>query len=570
MSSAEDVGVDGYDVIIVGSGAGGGMTAYQLAKAGLKCLMLEAGDWYDTSKDSKWGQWGYDAAHRGAPREPMGAGGFDAVVGGWKVEGEPYTCAAGTDFKWYRSRMLGGRTNTWGRIALRNGPYDFKPHSRDGKGFDWPIGYDDLAPYYDRTEELIGVFGSAEGMENLPDGKYQPPPAPRCYERLVQKACGTLKIPCIPSRLAILTRPKGERPACHYVAQCGRGCRLGSNFSSPAVLLYPALETGNLEIRCNAMVREVKTGPDGLATGISYVDKKSGETMEVRGKAVVLAASACETARLLLNSRSERNPRGLANSSGMVGKYLMDTVMSDVTGWVPAMMDLPAHNEDGVGGMHLYMPWWKYKEQARSELPFSRGYHIEFGGGRRGMPGPGLLSGAEGLLGGGYGAALKEKSRRLYGSFVSFHGRGEMIPNEQSYCEIDEKAVDQWGIPVLKFHFAWSDEEVQMARHMQETFQQIVKAAGGTVIESYGAEEQWGMAAGGQAIHEVGGARMGSDAKTSVLNEHCQAWDCRNLFVADGAPFVSLAEKNPTLTILSLAWRTSEYLAAQMKKGSLA
>lgn len=185
------------------------------------------------------------------------------------------------------------------------------------------------------------------------------------------------------------------------------------------------------------------------------------------------------------------------------------------------------------------------------------------------MPAPGLLSGAEGLLGGGYGAALKEKSRRLYGSFVSFHGRGEMIPNEQSYCEIDEKAVDQWGIPVLKFHFEWGAEEIQMAQHMQETFQQIVTAAGGKVIESYGAEERWGIAAGGQGIHEVGGARMGSDAKTSVLNDHCQAWDCENLFVADGAPFVSLADKNPTLTILALAWRTSEYIAAQMPARSI-
>jgi choline dehydrogenase-like flavoprotein len=572
MSDA-DVGNDvEYDVVIVGSGAGGGMAAYQLTKAGLKCLVLEAGDWYDTAKDSKWLQWGYDAAHRGASRGASGSAqtavGFDAVVGGWKVEGEPYTCAPGSEWKWYRSRMLGGRTNSWGRIALRNGPYDFKPHSRDGKGFDWPIGYEDLAPYYDRTEELIGVFGSAEGMENLPDGKYQPPPAPRCYERLVQKACETLKIPCIPSRLAILTQPKGGRPACHYVAQCQRGCRMGSNFSSPAVLLYPALQTGNLEIRCNAMVREVRTGKDGLATGVSYVDKKSGDMVEVRGRAVVLAASACETARLLLNSRGAEGVGGLANSSGMVGKYLMDTVMSDVTGWVPAMMDLPAHNEDGVGGMHLYMPWWKYKEQARGEMAFSRGYHIEFNGGRRGMPGPGLLSGAEGLLGGGYGAALKEKSRRLYGSFVSFHGRGEMIPNEQSYCEIDEKAVDQWGIPVLKFHFAWGEEERQMARHMQETSQAIVKAMGGTVIESYGAEEGWGIAAGGEGIHEVGGARMGSDPKTSVVNAHGQAWDCRNLFVADGSPFVSLAEKNPTLTILALAWRTSEYIAAQMRPRS--
>jgi choline dehydrogenase-like flavoprotein len=558
-----------YDVIIVGSGAGGGMAAYMLATAGAKCLMLEAGDWYDAAKDSKWLQWGYDAPHRGETNAAHPSGGFEAVIGGWTVEGEPYTCASGTDWKWYRSRMLGGRTNAWGRISLRNGPYDFKPHSRDGKGFDWPITYEELAPYYDKTEELIGVFGSTEDMENLPDGKFQPPPAPRCYERLVQKACQELRIPCIPSRLAILTRPLNERPACHYVSQCYRGCRLGSNFSSPAVLLYPALLTGNLEIRCNAMAREVLTGADGRATGVSYINKKSGEAVEARGKVIVLAASACETVRLLLNSRSPRFPDGLANSSGQVGKYLMDSVMSNVTGWMPSLMDLAAHNEDGVGGMHLFMPWWNYQEQARGELPFSRGYHIEFGGGRRGMPMPGLLSGSERLLGGGYGPALKRGSRRLYGSFVSFHGRGEMIPNQQSYCEIDKDAVDRWGIPVLKFHFQWGEEELQMARHMQETFQQIVAAAGGKVIESYGPVQRWGISHGGQGIHEVGGARMGSDPQTSVLDSHCQAWDCRNLFVADGGPFVSLADKNPTLTILALAWRTSEYITAQMKAQSL-
>ncbi len=558
-------GSETYDVIIVGSGAGGGMAAHNLTKAGAKCLMLEAGDWYDAAKDSKWLQWGYDAQHRGAPNPAQTSSGFEAVTGGWKVEGEPYACAAGTDWKWFRSRMLGGRTNAWGRISLRNGPYDFKPFSRDGKGFDWPIGYEDLAPYYDKTEELIGVFGSVEGMENLPDGKYQPPPAPRCYERLVQQACKHLEIPCIPSRLAVLTRPLNGRPACHYVGQCYRGCRLGSNFSSPSVLLYPAQLTGNLEIRCGAMAREVLTGPDGRATGVSYIDKKSGEEVQVRGKVIVLAASACETARLLLNSSSPRFPNGLANSSGLVGKYLMDSVMSDVTGWIPSLMDLPAHNEDGVGGMHLFMPWWNYQKQQRGELPFSRGYHIEFSGGRRGMPAPGVLSGSERLLGGGYGLALKQGSRKLYGSFVSFHGRGEMIPNQQSYCEIDKGAVDQWGIPTLKFHFQWSDQELQMARHMQETFQGIVQAAGGKVIESYGPEQRWGISNGGQAIHEVGGARMGSDPKTSVLNSHCQAWDCKNLFVADAAPFVSLSDKNPTLTILALAWRTSEYIAAQLR-----
>jgi choline dehydrogenase-like flavoprotein len=465
--------------------------------------------------------------------------------------------------------MLGGRTNAWGRISLRNGAYDFKPHSRDGKGFDWPIGYDDLAPYYDRTEELIGVFGSVEGIENLPDGKYLPPPEPRCYEKLVQKACHDLNIPCIPSRLAILTQPHRNRPACHYVSQCYRGCRMGSNFSSPPVLLLPAMETGNLEIRCGAMVREVLTGPDGRATGVSYLDKETGEETQVSAKIVVLAASSCETARLLLNSRSSRFPDRLANSSGMVGRYVMDTVMTNVTGWIPSMMEMPPHNEDGVGGMHLYMPWWNCEAQKEGKLPFTRGYHIEFDGGRRGMPEPGVLSGSERILGGGYGRGLKRQARRLYGSFIGLHGRGEMIPNEKSYCEIDPKVVDRWGIPVLKFHFEWGEDEISMARHMQETFQQIVHAAGGKVVESYGAEQNWGISEGGQGIHEVGGARMGSDPKTSVVNPHCQAWDCKNLFVADGSPFVSLADKNPTLTIMALASRTSDYIVQQARANSL-
>lgn len=555
--------MDVYDVIIVGSGAGGGMAAYNLTKAGAKCLMLEAGSTYDAAKDSKWLEWVYDAPHRAGANTAEPFGGFAAVVGGWEVAGEPYANAPGSDWMWFRSRMLGGRTNAWGRISLRNGPYDFKPYSRDGKGFDWPISYEDLAPYYDKTEELIGVFGSIENMENLPDGKFQPPPTPRCYELFVQRACKSLDIPCIPSRLAILTRPMNGRPACHYVGQCDRGCRLGSNFSSPNVLLFPASETGNLEIRCDAMVREVLTGTDGRATGVSYVDKKSRQEVQVRGKVIVLAASACETARLLLNSSSTRHPDGLANSSGLVGKYLMDTVMLDVNGFFPSLMDLPPHNEDGVGGMHLFMPWWNYKNQ--HQLPFSRGYHIEFNGGRRGMPEVGVLNGAEQVLGGGYGLELKQKARGLYGSFVNFHGRGEMIPNQESYCEIDEKAMDQWGIPTLKFHFQWGKEEIEMARHMRKTFQEIIRVGGGESVAFSGTEQTGGISRGGQGIHEVGGARMGNAPETSVLNSHCQAWDCKNLFVADAAPFVSLADKNPTLTIMALAWRTSEYITAQVR-----
>ncbi len=561
-----DLSSNVYDVIIVGSGAGGGMAAYTLAKAGAKCLVLEAGGWYDAARDSHWLEWCYDAPHRAArtPDHPYGY--FTAAEGGWRVDGEPYTSAPGTDFRWFRSRMLGGRTNAWGRIALRNGPYDFQSYSRDGKGFDWPIRYSDLATYYSRVEQLIGVFGSNENLENYPDGNFLPPPAPRCYELLVRKACSKLGIPCVPSRLAILTRSLNGRPACHYVSQCNRSCRLSSNFSSPTVLLNPALATGRLEIRCGAMAREVLVSSEGKAAGVSYIDKKTRKEIQVRGKAVVLAASSCETARLLLNSRSSRFPNGLANSSGLVGKYIMDSVMSDVTAFMPSLMDLPAHNEDGVGGMHLFMPWWNYKKQSRRELPFSRGYHIEFSGGRRGMPEPGFLNGSERVLGGGYGIELKQGCRKLYGSFLGFHGRGEMIPNRESYCEIDPGLVDQWGIPVLRFHFQWGEDELLMARHMQETFREIVTAAHGEVMQSAGPESRWGISRGGECIHEVGGARMGSDPRNSVLNPYCQAWDCKNLFVADGAPFVSSADKNPTLTIMALALRTSEYIADQVSK----
>ena len=462
--------------------------------------------------------------------------------------------------------MLGGRTNHWGRISLRFGPNDFKGKTQDGLGDDWPISYDDVAPYYDRVDDLVGIFGSVERLPNHPDGRFLPAPRPRCYELLVQQASRKLGVTCIPARLSIITRPHNGRAACHYCGQCNRGCAVNANFSSPEVLLRPALATKRMTLVTNAMAREVTVGKDGLATGVSYIDTRTGEDRHVRARVVVLAASACESARLLLNSRSTLFPQGLANASGTVGKYLTDTTGTDVAGFIPKLVDHVPHNEEGVGGGHVYMPWWLDNRK----LDFPRGYHIEVWGGL-GTPSYGFMGGIHRYPGaGGYGRKLKEDYRRYYGSTIGFSGRGEMIPNEKSYCELDPGVVDRWGIPVLRFHWEWSDHEYNQVKHMQQTFRALVAEMGGEVFSPMPTKaEGYGIAPGGRIIHELGCTRMGSDARSSVVNANCQAHDCRNLFIADGGPFVSQADKNPTWTILALAWRTADYITAQRKLGAI-
>jgi choline dehydrogenase-like flavoprotein len=557
-----------YDVCIIGSGAAGGTAAKVLTEGGLSVVMLEAGPPVHPETDFKEHVWPYQLPHRGA-----GVGGrasenfseFLAPNGSWDIEGEPYTNAPGSRFRWFRSRIVGGRTNHWGRIALRFAPVDFKSRSTDGMGDDWPITYEDVAPYYDKVESYIGVFGTPENVSSAPNGIFLPPPKPRCTELIIKSACDKIGVTCIPSRLAVITKPHNGRAACHYCGQCGRGCVSASNFSSSQVMLPAAEQTGRFTLIPNAMVREITVGKDGKAEAVSYIDKSTRAEKKIYAKAFVVGASACESARLLLNSKSTQFPDGLANSSGVAGRYLTDSVGSSGGGFVPRLLKMPPHNHDGVGGMHMYVPWWKYDRKNE----FLRGYHIELGGGRN-MPGVGefgpLCEAYE-----GYGLALKRKCREMYGTFIGFAGRGEMIPNEHTYCEIDPNTVDEWGIPVLRFHFQWSENEIKMARDMQQTFRGIVEAAGGTYYDRTAPDgpNPYGIQDGGVIIHELGVVRMGNNPKTSVLNGYCQAHDVKNVFVTDGASFVSNPDKNPTLTIMALSWRASDYLLDQAKKGNL-
>lgn len=565
-----------YDAVVVGSGAGGGMAGYVLAHAGLKVLMLEAGPFFDPQKDSHQLKFPYESPRRGASTvRPFGD--FDAAFGGWEIDGEPYTTKDNTEFNWFRSRMLGGRTNHWGRISLRMGPNDFKSHHLDGLTDDWPITYDEVKPFYDKVDRLIGVYGTKEGLENEPDGIFLPPPKPRLNELFIKKGAEKAGVKVIPGRGSVLTEAlpgNKDRGVCFYCGQCGRSCKVYADFSASSCLVIPAIKTGNLKVITNAMVREVLTGKDGLATGVSYVDKNDLQEYQVNAKIVIVGASAGESARLLLNSRSASHPNGLANNSGVVGKYIHDSTGASLGGFLPQLLDRKRYNEDGVGSVHIYTPWWLDNKK----LDFPRGYHIEYGGGLH-MPSYGFANGIQGLNGlvpgrdgkmkeaGGFGASLKDDYRRFFGTQVGMAGRGTAIARADNYCEIDPGVVDKYGIPVLRFHYKWTNDEINQAKHMQETFKSIMHEMGAIITSKVqGPETNYGLEAPGKIIHEVGTVRMGDDPKKSALNKWCQAHDCNNLFVVDAAPFVQQGDKNATWTILALSMRTSEYILAQRKK----
>ncbi|MDU8887139.1 GMC family oxidoreductase [Yeosuana sp. MJ-SS3] len=562
-----------YDAIIVGSGAGGGMATKILSEAGLNIAVIEAGPFFDPANPEQRTQlkWPWESPRRGAGTT-RAFGDFDAAYGGWEIEGEPYTHKNGTKFDWFRSRMLGGRTNHWGRISLRFGPLDFKRKSVDGLGDDWPISYEDVKPYYDKVDKLIGIFGTKENIPNEPDGFFLPPPKPRLHELYYIKGARKANVPVIPARLSILTkRINEERGVCFYCGQCSRSCSVYADFSSGSCLIFPAQKSGGqITLYNNSMVREVVVNDSGKATGVIFINKEDRKEYQLNAKVIVLAASACSTARILLNSKSKVHKDGLGNSSGLVGKYLHDSTGAGRMVFIPELMNRKTYNEDGVGGMHVYTPWWGNDKK----LDFPRGYHIEIWGGM-GMPAYGFgfnpndFNKFIGKNVGGYGNQLRDDVKRFYGSVLGVAGRGESVPMESNYCEIDPNVVDEWGIPVLRFNYHWSDYERNQAKHMHETFEEILGNVGELIGEKPGKDSDYGLEAPGRIIHEVGTTRMGDNPKTSVTNKYQQLHDVDNVFIVDAGPFVSQADKNPTWTILALSWRTCDYIVEQLKKQNI-
>jgi choline dehydrogenase-like flavoprotein len=449
-----------YDAIIVGSGAGGGMAGYVLSQAGLKVLMLEAGPFYDPKLHSFQMLPPWVSLRRGAgTTRPFGE--FDAAMGGWQIDGEPYTAAEGTEFHWFRSHMLGGRTNHWGRISLRFGPNDFKGKSYDGVGDDWPISYEDVKPYYDKIDVMLGIYGTKEGLPNDPDGIFMKPPKPRLHELFIKKAGQKIGVPVIPGRGSVLTEdlkdPNSGRQKCWYCGQCGRACKIYGDFSSSSCLVIPAQTKYSLELECNAMVREVLTDKEGQATGVSYVSKDDGQEYQVMGKTVILAASACSTARIMLNSKSSQHPNGIGNGSGAVGKYLHDST-GVAMGGVHASALRPQTLQRGRRGQRAHPqpmvarqqkgqarlpPWLPHRVLGRHGRSFLR-LRLRHPGPQRQVPHQGRPDqGGRGLW------CFAQTGLPPLLRLQRGHGRpGVGLALESNYCEIDPNKVDKWGIPV--------------------------------------------------------------------------------------------------------------------------
>jgi choline dehydrogenase-like flavoprotein len=518
-----------YDVLIIGSGASGGMAAHTLTKLGVNCVMLDAGPQVDFQKDRVLKPV-YDLPYRGFGKpgrlpHVLQANEFNANQ--WVDETQvPYTHDPEQPYNWVRVRMLGGKSNFWARMSFRLSDYEFKGKDHDGFGENWPISHADLAPYYSQVEPIFRVAGRKEGLAQLPDGVFIEDNSPDSES--VRKFAAAAKP--VGMTVTKMRRAMGNGP-------------LASSFN---LLLPGAMATGKLTLVPNAVVREITVDKNtGRVNGAHFHDRHSGSEYHVKARAVVLGASCLESTRILLNS-------GLANSSGVLGRYLHDQfyISPNVVAIIPEARDGKGGRGFGGGG---YIP--RFRNLAKNEKRnFLRGYAFDFN----------LGSTPDAKFFGAWGEELQKQLDSVRGAGFSATAMGEVLPRYENHVTIDKQVKDAWGIPVLKFQCKYTDNEFNMAKDAVETLAEVCHNAGWEVLHK---NDQ--MFPPGHSIHELGTCRMGDDPKISVLNKWNQSHDIRNLFVVDGSSFVTGGSQNPTMTILSLSMRASEYLASQLRAGNV-
>jgi len=555
-----------YDAIVVGSGASGGWAAKRLSEGGLNVALIDCGrnhgddDFREHKRpfDLKYRNLSAEYIRRTRPIQSQ-LGSCNEYTVDWFANDleEPYTTPPGMPFSWQgRLRVVGGRANIWGRVALRLSDYDLKAASYDGYGEDWPLSYKDLEPYYDIVEEYVGVAGRAEGVPQIPDGKFQPDMGLTCGEtRFRTRVKDKLGWTVTPTRTANITRPLNGRAPCHYCGPCDRGCITHSYFNSLFTTVADALATKRCTLIPNAMGYQVLMDADrNRARGVLYIDRITRQPREVSARAVVLCAQSLESVRILLNSANRQYPNGLGNSSGVLGHYLMDHVWvgGGAEGEFP---DLPGNlSIDGPNRpCGIYVARFRNLPGGERSKKFIRGYGYEGEGDTN-------FNWTAAGFGDAYKNALKEPV-----TTVGIGGFGECLARWENYVTIDPNVTDVFGIPVLHIHMSYGENEKAMIQDMRDSAGEMMEAAGAKNIKTFAFPNR----VPGYAIHEIGIARMGADPKKSVLNQFQQSHDIKNVFVMDGAGFTSSACQNPTLTMMTLAARSCDYLLGEMKRGNV-
>jgi choline dehydrogenase-like flavoprotein len=556
-----------YDAIIVGSGITGGWAAKELTEKGLNVLLLEAGRTIVPEKDYvehvpvwelKYRDWDNRAVReKTQPIQRECYYACDEYSNKFFVSDveNPYTCEEGKHFSWIRGRQVGGKSITWGRQSYRWSDLDFEANLKDGIAVDWPIRYADIAPWYDYVEEFAGISGQAEGLPQLPDGKFLPPMEMTCVEHDVRDALAKHfddRMMTI-GRAAVLTRTHKGRAACHYCGICHRGCITQSYFSSLNSTLPAAQKTGRLTLRPYSVVRNLNyDSKTGRVTGANVIDAQTKNELEFKARIFFICCSTLESTRLLLNSATPEMPNGLANSSGELGHNLMDHHMG-----AGASGSMPGHEDKMPFGNRpngIYIP--RFRNVKSKHRDFIRGYGYQGGGSRDGW--------TRGMSMPGFGADFKNALKKPGLWRMGMGGFGECLPNHNNYVEINKNKLDAWGIPTLTIHCAWGENEQTMSKDIAVQAAEMLAAAGAKNISV-----RQEISSPGLGIHEMGTARMGRDPKTSVLNEHNQAHDVKNLFLPDGACMVSSSCVNPSLTYMALTARACDFAVSRMKRNEL-